>query len=244
MRLNCDLGEGFGQWQSATDELAMPHIDMANIACGFHASDPLTMSRTVALAVEHNVAIGAHPGYPDLVGFGRRSMAMDKDELVNCIIYQVGALNAIAKTHGTRVTYVKPHGAMYNDMMSQSAVFHAVIEACSSLELPLMLLAGKACEDYNPIIESANVEVIREGFCDRRYTVTGELVARTKSHGVITLGSEIIEQAAQLAQGYVITEAGTRMELKVDTLCVHGDNPSAVEQIKAIRQVLLEGVQS
>ncbi|WP_236009293.1 5-oxoprolinase subunit PxpA [Vibrio ulleungensis] len=235
MRLNCDLGEGFGQWQTQTDALAMPHIDMANIACGFHASDPLTMSQTVQLAKTHSVSIGAHPGYPDLVGFGRRSMAMKHDELVSTVVYQVGALQAIAQIHGVSVDYIKPHGAMYNDMMANSEVFNAAIQACELLSLPLMVLAGQACERYINTGANQSVSLLKEGFCDRRYSNSGALVPRSHSQGVLTDSSDILQQAIEMSKGYVTTVEGDRLALSIDSLCVHGDNSTSVALIAEIR---------
>ena len=140
MKLNCDMGEAFGAWPMGLDEQIMPYVDQANIACGFHASDPLTMSKTVALAKQHGVTIGAHPGYPDLVGFGRRNMDIAPAELKALIQYQVGALQGICRAQGVEVAYVKPHGALYNTMMKDFSVLETVMQAVSELDSSLILM--------------------------------------------------------------------------------------------------------
>ena len=154
MLLNCDLGESYGPWKMGMDEVVMPHLHLANIACGFHASDPLTMDRTVALAVAHGVTIGAHPGYPDLVGFGRRSMACSRDEVIALVTYQVGALAGICQRHGAALSYVKPHGALYNDMMKDEQLCDAIMAAVAGFDasLSLMLMATADNDRYQQMV--------------------------------------------------------------------------------------------
>ena len=144
IKLNCDMGESFGIWKMGLDEEIMPYVDMANLACGFHASDPLTMTKAVILAMKHQVEIGAHPGYQDLVGFGRRSMLCSLEEIKAIVIYQIGALAGICKSHNTHISYVKPHGALYNDMMKDENIFKAILSGISSYnkELKLMILSN------------------------------------------------------------------------------------------------------
>ncbi len=240
MRLNCDLGEGFGQWKNNADQLAMPHIDMANIACGFHASDPSIMANTIRLAKQHKVQVGAHPGYPDLQGFGRRSLKMNRDDLINCIVYQVGALSALAKAQGVEVEYVKPHGALYNDMMADNDILESVLIACRSVSLPLMLLAQADNLAQQQLAKQFDVPLIFEGFCDRRYNAAGQLCARSEPGSVLTSESEILEQVKQFKLRALVTDSGDVISVEVDTLCVHGDNPQAVALIQQIRAVINE----
>ena len=175
MKLNCDMGEAFGAWTMGLDEDIMPFVDQANIACGFHASDPLTMSKTVALAKQHNVTIGAHPAYPDLVGFGRRNMDIAADELKAIIQYQIGALQGICQAHGTKVTYVKPHGALYNTMMANFSVLESVMQAISELDnsLILMVMAIPEADQVKALAKQYNLSLWFEAFSDRLYTDEG-----------------------------------------------------------------------
>lgn len=241
IKLNCDLGEGFGPWTMGEDAAVMPLIDQANIACGFHASDPLTMRRTVRLALERGVSIGAHPGYPDLLGFGRRSMPVDHDELVALLRYQVGALAAIAQAEGGRVDYVKPHGALYNDMMRAPDILRAVLEAVAGLGggLALMLLCRA---DNAPALELAReygVPLLLEAFADRAYQADGTLRPRNQA-GAVHEGIEtIVDQAMRLARGEPMPlEDGASLVLQADSLCVHGDTPQALAALRAIREAL------
>ncbi|MEW6729502.1 MAG: 5-oxoprolinase subunit PxpA [Pseudomonadota bacterium] len=241
IKLNCDLGEGFGPWRMGEDAAVMPLIDQANIACGFHAGDPLTMRRTVRLALEHGVAIGAHPGYPDLVGFGRRSMPIEHDELVALLRYQVGALEAIARAEGGRVEYVKPHGALYNDMMRDPSLLRAVLEAVAGLEggLALMLLCRADNAHALALGAEYGVPLLFEAFADRAYAPDGRLRPRNQAGAVHTEVALIVEQARRLAHGEPIPlEDGTSLVLRPDSLCVHGDTPQALAALRAIREAL------
>lgn len=240
MKLNCDLGESFGNWQMGLDVDVMPHIDMANIACGFHAGDADVMARTLALAKQHGVAIGAHPSYPDLQGFGRRSMALSHGEIVNCMRYQIAALDGMAQSAGLTLSYVKPHGALYNDMMSKPAVFDAVLDAVAGFYKPLklMILATASQPDFAALAKAQGVELIFEAFADRRYTDEGTLTPRSQS-GAVLHGAKMLTQVAQLVkQGSVTTASGQQLALRADTLCVHGDNKAAISQIQQIRALL------
>ncbi|WP_305856586.1 5-oxoprolinase subunit PxpA [Balneatrix alpica] len=243
MWLNCDLGESFGNWQMGCDAEVMPFIDQANIACGFHASDPLTMQQTVRLALQHGVMLGAHPGYPDLVGFGRRSLACSHAELVALIRYQVGALQAIAAAEGGQVRYVKPHGALYNDMMAKPEVFRAVLEAVAGLpgELHLLAMAVPDHARFQQLADELGVPLWWEAFADRAYTPEGRLQPRNQAGAVYHDSSRILQQALDFASGQVKTTAGTWLSLPVQSLCVHGDNPESVAVVRGIRQVLKQG---
>lgn len=240
MKLNCDLGESFGSWQMGLDSEVMPHIDMANIACGFHAGDADVMARTLALARQHGVSVGAHPSYPDLQGFGRRSMALSSDEIIHCVRYQIAALDGMARSMGVSISYVKPHGALYNDMMAKPEVFAAVLQAVAGYYRPLqlMLLASKDQQSYQDMANAAKVHLLFEAFADRRYTDEGKLLARSQT-GAVLLENEMLAQVTQLIQhGSVTTASGKALSLRADTLCVHGDNPAAIAQIEKIKALL------
>ncbi|ANU38522.1 5-oxoprolinase subunit PxpA [Vibrio scophthalmi] len=227
--LNCDMGESYGQWTMGNDEQIMPLIDMANIACGFHASDPKTMAQTVQLAVQHNVKIGAHPSYPDIVGFGRRSLAMQADELTYSIIYQVGALKAMCESFNTEVRYIKPHGALYNDMLKDYEIFEAVIDAVACFNVPLMMLAVPNSQPFFDIADRYEVPLLFEAFADRAYLSDGSLAPRHQQGAVLHDCQAVIDQVTQLTEfGKIRTLDGEMLIIEADTLCVHGDNPNAV----------------
>ena len=241
MKLNCDMGEAFGAWKMGMDEQIMPYVDQANIACGFHASDPLTMAKTVALAKQHNVTIGAHPAYPDLVGFGRRNMDIAPTELKALIQYQVGALQGICKAHGTQVTYVKPHGALYNTMMADFSVLETVMQAVSELDpaLVLMVMAIPESDLVRALAEKYQLTLWFEAFSDRLYTDEGRLTPRKQSGAVHQTFDLIEQQVLQLSeQGALTTESGQLLAIQADTICVHGDGAHAVEAVQRIRQVV------
>lgn len=244
--LNADIGESFGAWKMGDDQLIMPHIDWANVACGFHASDPLTMLETVKLAKEHQVSIGAHPSYPDLVGFGRRHMACKPDEITAMVQYQVGALKAIANGQHMHVSYVKPHGALYNDMLSDGNIFDAVCDAISALKqkseepLPLMIMATPENHAWLTRAEEHGVELIFEGFADRAYDDNGRLRSRQYSDAVYDDDEQIIEQGRRFNAGEpIISVNGKPLAIKIDSLCVHGDNPKAISTIEKLRSLLV-----
>ncbi|MFJ5296762.1 5-oxoprolinase subunit PxpA [Pseudomonas sp. NPDC088368] len=239
--LNCDIGESYGAWTMGLDAEVMPYIDCANIACGFHAGDPSVMRKTVALALTHNVTIGAHPAYPDLVGFGRRSMACSSQEIQDLLHYQIGALDGVSRAQGGRVSYVKPHGAMYNDMMANPAQLRAVIEGIAryNAELPLMLLSMRDNSGAQAIADEFGVSLWFEAFADRAYDSAGRLVSRNLPGAVHHDPEHIIGQAMTLSRGEaLIASDGSELLLKVDTLCVHGDNASSIAAVQRIREAL------
>lgn len=239
--LNCDLGESFGPWQMGNDEAVIPLIDCANVACGFHASDPLTMDKTVGMLVREGVNIGAHPAYPDLVGFGRRSMAVSAEEITALVLYQVGALEAIAKVHGSQVSYVKPHGALYHDMMHSDEIFKAVLKAIVDYnpELPLVMMATADTSRWQALAEQAGVTLWFEAFADRAYDDEGKLLPRSKAGAVLQDIDSIMQQAQQIIEHEsVVSVNGNQIPLKAQTLCVHGDNPQALETAKRIRSLI------
>ncbi|NVD07938.1 5-oxoprolinase subunit PxpA [Vibrio sp. JPW-9-11-11] len=237
--LNCDMGESFGAWTMGNDASVMPYIDMANVACGFHASDPQVMSQTIQLAVSHDVQIGAHPSYPDLQGFGRRSITMAQDEISNMLIYQIGALKGLCESHNTDVNYVKPHGALYNDMQKDPVIFEAVLDAVSSFGLPLMTLAITDNQTLLDLADRYDVPLLFEAFADRRYQANGQLAPRTHPNAVLHTTSDILSQVQQIAKyRKVRTIDGFSIDIEADTLCVHGDNPQGIAVIAQIRELL------
>ncbi|MGO3408952.1 5-oxoprolinase subunit PxpA [Marinomonas sp.] len=246
MKLNCDMGEAFGAWKMGLDDQIMPYVDQANIACGFHASDPLTMAKTVALAKQYNVSIGAHPGYPDLVGFGRRNMDIAPAELKAIIQYQVGALKGICESQNTRIDYVKPHGAMYNQMMSDFTKLETVMQAVSEMDpsLALMVMAIPEVEQVKALAEKYQLTLYFEAFSDRLYSDEGRLTPRKQANAVHQSFELIEEQVLQLSQqGTLTTESGQSLTVHANTICVHGDGSHAVEAVKRIRSVV-DGVPS
>ena len=245
--LNCDIGESFGAWKMGQDEDVMPYIDCANIACGFHASDPRTMRRTVALALAHDVCVGAHPAYPDLVGFGRRSMACPPEEVVDMLLYQIGALDGICRAQGGAVKYVKPHGALYNDMMREPKLLRAVFKAVASYGSGLHLMLMSRSDNAPALALGAEYEVPLwfEAFTDRAYDRSGNLLPRTRLGAVHTEADVIVRQAMTLAREEgLATFDGSYLRLQVDTLCVHGDNDGSIAAVRSIRQALDEAFPS
>jgi UPF0271 protein len=238
--LNCDLGESYGSWTIGRDADVMPHIDQANIACGFHAGDPLVMKKTLALAKKHNVMVGAHPAYPDLVGFGRRSMNCSHDEIVAMVSYQLSAIDGMAKSQGVDLAYVKPHGALYNDMMSKDSVRLAVMEAIAGYHRPvkLTLLATNEANSYRTEAKQLGIELLFEAFADRCYDDDGKLLARSQPDAVHNR-EEMLAQVAQICKhGTVTSVSGKTLDLSPDTLCVHGDNDAGISAIIDIRALI------
>tara|TARA_R110000751_G_scaffold46563_1_gene104658 strand:- start:554 stop:1297 length:744 start_codon:yes stop_codon:yes gene_type:complete len=239
--LNCDMGESFGAWTMGMDQAVMPHVDCANIACGFHASDPGIMRRTVALAVAHDVRIGAHPSYPDLVGFGRRSMNCAAQEVEDMLLYQLGALQAMCRAEDTALSYVKPHGALYNDMMRQPELLHAVMRAVAAFDasLPLMLLARRDNHEAAALAAEQGISLWFEAFADRGYDAEGYLLPRSQPGAVHHAPDRILQQALTLARGEPLTASdGSALQLQADSLCVHGDNAESVAVVARIRAAL------
>ncbi|WP_298717193.1 5-oxoprolinase subunit PxpA [uncultured Oceanisphaera sp.] len=239
--LNADMGESFGSWTMGQDDAVMPFVDLANVACGFHAADPDTMRRTVQLAQRHGVNIGAHPAYPDLVGFGRRTLACTPAEIENMVLYQLGALDALCRAEGTRVSYIKPHGALYNDMMRDEHKLAAVMKAVAAFDarLPLMLMATANPAPARALATRHGIVLWFEAFADRAYDAAGFLVSRTLPGAVHQDPAIIVEQARRIATGEpLVANDGSELRLQADTLCVHGDNPESIAAVKAIRQML------
>lgn len=239
--LNCDMGESFGAWKMGDDALAMPLVDQANLACGYHAGDPLTMQRSVALALRHGVSIGAHPAYPDLQGFGRRHISCSPDEVTALVLYQLGALDAFCRAAGTQVAYVKPHGALYNDLVRDDALFNAVLAACAAFRkgMPLMVLALADNQREQRLAEAAGVPLLFEAFADRAYLADGQLAPRRLEGAVHKDPQRILEQALAIAQGQAFSDIdGKPLRLQADSLCVHGDNAESLAVLRRLRASL------
>ena len=232
--LNCDLGESFGRYALGDEASIMPLITSANIACGFHAGDASVMQATVRLAKKHGVTIGAHPGWPDLQGFGRREMALSPDETEALVLYQIGALAAFAKAERMELRHVKPHGALYNQSARDAGLAEAVARAAKrfSVEIALVGLAGSRS------IEAARglgIRVLEEGFPDRGYTSEGQLMPRSQAGAVLSSVEEVAAHAASLALNGI--KFGEK-QIRVDTLCLHGDNVHAAENARKVRDAL------
>ncbi len=240
LKLNCDLGESFGSWKMGLDDDVMPYLDQANIACGFHAGDAMVMKKTLLLAKQHNVTVGAHPSYPDLNGFGRHSMNIPAADLIALMQYQIAALTGMAANLGVKVTYVKPHGALYNDMMANGHIRSAVMQAIAECHQPLafMLQATAQADTHRVEAEAFGLELIFEAFADRCYDDNGALLARSKE-GAVHSREKMLAQVTQLKNdGSVTTVSGKRLPLHAESLCVHGDNIEGVRAIQAIRALV------
>ncbi len=240
MLLNCDLGEWSGADADNPDRALMPHIDLANIACGLHAGGPHTMRRTLLLAREHGVAVGAHPGYADPANFGRVSIPHGEDELIALIHYQVSALAGMAASLGIQVGHVKPHGALYNDMMANPDILATVMRAIAELPVThtLMLLATGDADRHRDMAAHHGIGLIFETFADRCYGDDGRLLPRT-APGAVHDPSRTLAQVRQLCEeGRVTTAGGKVLPIAADTLCVHGDNPQALAAVRAIRRLI------
>ncbi len=236
LRLNCDMGEGM-----AYDAQIMPLIDMANLACGAHAGSEALMHSNVLLAKQYGVQIGAHPSYPDRANFGRVSMQIGPEKLEVLIRQQIGALDAICQAHGAKLSYVKPHGALYNDMMRDKKLFKTIVQAVSSYDssLQLMILSSPQNSEHAKLAAEHGITLIYELFADRNYTEEGRLVPRGEPDAVIEDTALIVKRIKHYQQqGELLSITGTPLKLAGDSLCVHGDNASSLAVIKALRDVL------
>lgn len=242
--LNCDLGESFGRYTLGLDDEVIKYITSANIACGFHASDPCVMASTIKKVIDKGVSPGAHPGYPDLLGFGRRNMDAKPDEVHDYIIYQIGALDAFAKANGSELVHVKPHGALYNSAAKNTALAEAICHAIYEYNKDLILL----CPSGSQMAVSAKKIGIRhanEVFADRGYQDDGSLVPRNMEGAFITDEDEAVSRIIKMVKkGTVVTNSGKEIDIKADSICLHGDGAKAVEFAKKIREALLnEGIE-
>jgi UPF0271 protein len=239
--MNSDVGESFGVYKLGLDEEVIPHITSANIACGFHAGDPGVMRKTVALAKQYGVEVGAHPGFPDLLGFGRRNVDATLDEIQDYVVYQTGALQAFAQSQGLKLQHVKPHGSLYNMAVANPKIWEAIAEGVAKVDrdIILVVLASSKRESLLEIGKRHDLRIAFESFPDRAYNKDGSLVSRRENGAVIHDHEIVAKRALKMAlEGKVVAMDGTEIELKADTLCVHGDNPAAVEMVRRIRQEL------
>ena len=242
--LNGDVGESYGAYEIGHDASLIPVLTSANVACGFHAGDPGVMRATVALAREHGTAIGAHPGFPDLAGFGRREMQATAREVEDFVAYQIGALAGIAEAQGIRLTHVKPHGALYNMAARDVVLADAIARATASVDRSLMLFGLPGSQSLDAA-RRHGLRAVSEAFADRAYRGDGSLVPRSEPGAVIDDADAVVERAVSIARDRVVLAAdGTRVALDVETICVHGDTPGAAELAARIRQVLRDaGIQ-
>jgi UPF0271 protein len=237
--LNSDLGEGFGPWTLGDDDALLDLVTSANVACGFHAGDPSIMRRVCTRAAERGVAIGAQVGYRDLAGFGRRAIDIEPDDLIADVIYQIGALEGFARAAGSRVSYVKPHGALYNTVVTDVEQAAAVVAAVRLYDpgLPLLGLPGSQLLLQARV---AGLTAVEEAFADRAYTPEGHLVSRRLPGAVLHDPAEIADRSVLMAvDGFVVAEDGSRLDLTPGSLCVHGDTPDAVAIARLVRSELL-----
>ncbi|MFI7018863.1 LamB/YcsF family protein [Streptomyces sp. NPDC050164] len=236
--LNADLGEGFGRWRLTDDERLLSVVTSANVACGFHAGDAVTMRRVCELAAERGVRIGAQVSYRDLAGFGRRAMDVPPAELAAEVAYQIGALEVFARAAGARVAYMKPHGALYNRVVRDEEQAAAVVDGVllADATLPVLGLPGSRLLE---LAGKAGLPVVTEAFADRAYTDAGTLVPRTVEGAVVTDPDTVVERSLSLARsGEVVSHSGTRIEVRARSLCLHGDTPGAVELARRVRERL------
>ncbi|WBM36709.1 LamB/YcsF family protein [Alcaligenes faecalis] len=234
--LNCDMGESFGPWVMGHDEQVIPWVTSVNIACGFHAGDPGTMRQTVALALKHGVKLGAHPGLPDLAGFGRRVMAVTPEQVYDMVVVQVGALAAVARTQGVALHHVKAHGALYNMAARDAALAKAIAQAVADIDRSLILyaLAGSVQVQAG---RDAGLTVAQEVFADRSYQDDGRLTPRQQAGAMITDADQSVQQVMQMIeQGTVTSLSGKTVPLSADTLCLHGDQAGAAEFAQRLHQ--------
>ena len=237
--LNADVGEAFGAWAMGDDAGILAHVSSANVACGFHAGDPQVMDRTVALCARLGVALGAHPGYFDLRGFGRRPQALDPATVEADVLYQVGALAGFARAHGTRLVHVKPHGALYNQASTDEVLAQAVARGIARAGRELVFVGLASSEVMQRAAEAEGLRFAAEAFADRRYELDGSLQSRQVAGAVLTNSQAVAAQGVSIARdGFVIAADGARVPLRADTLCLHGDTPGAVESARVLRAAL------
>ncbi len=237
--LNADMGESFGNYILGQDGELLEYVSSANLACGFHAGDPVVMARTVKLAAAKGVSIGAHPSYPDLQGFGRRSMNMTPEEIEATILYQLGALDGFARVAGTRLNHVKAHGALYNDAVLDEKIAKAYVQAVARFNPSLWLVASASSPLVFDTARQAGLKVLREAFADRAYNADGTLVSRQIKGSMLAEPAQVAAQVVRMVKEHqVIALDGTPVALEADTICIHGDGPHALDFARAVRQAL------
>lgn len=238
--LNCDMGESFGTYQKGRDEEILDYITSANVACGFHAGDFTTMRKTVAMALEKGVGIGAHPGLPDLMGFGRRNIDISPEEAYELVIYQIGALNGFVQSEGGKMQHVKPHGALYNMAAKRQDLSEAIAEAVFKVDSELVLF-GLAGSELVKAGKKAGLRTASEVFSDRTYQEDGSLTSRKEKNALLTDYEEAVNQVIRMVkEKKVHTVQGKDIEVQADTICIHGDGENALDFAKYINQALKE----
>ncbi|TQK63716.1 UPF0271 protein [Brevibacillus sp. AG162] len=237
--LNCDLGESFGAYQLGNDQEILSYITSANVACGFHAGDPATMRKTVQMALEAGVAIGAHPGFADLVGFGRRNMEISPEEAYDLVVYQIGALQAFVHAEGGVMHHVKPHGALYNMAATRPALAESIAMAIYKVN-PELVLYGLAGSELTHAGEKIGLATAHEVFADRTYQQDGTLTPRSQPNAMITDQQQSLQQVIRMvSEGLVLTQQGVDIPIQADSICIHGDGAHALEFAQSIRTALL-----
>ncbi|MBO1580425.1 5-oxoprolinase subunit PxpA [Bacillus sp. XF8] len=236
--LNCDLGEGFGAYQIGNDDKILPFVSSVNIACGFHAGDPTVMRQTVEKALRNDVEIGAHPGFPDLIGFGRRMMRVSPEEVYDYVLYQIGALDGFIRAAGGSMHHVKPHGALYNMAAVDQEIADAIAKAIHNIN-PNLFLYGLANSRFVQAAKKYEVKLVQEAFVDRTYQPDGTLTSRTEENALIKGEEEAIKQVLQMVQeGNVQDVDGNHVSINAQTICIHGDGERAVQFAERIYRIL------
>ena len=236
MRLNSDMGEAFGIYDLGADADLMEHISLANVACGFHAGDPVVMRQTVRAAKEHGVGVGAHPSYPDLQGFGRRVMAMDRDELAATLVYQIGALKGFLDAEGMALTHIKPHGALYGAAARDGAIAEAIADAAITFGVPMMGMAGT---EHERVYTARGLEFWAEYYVDLEYDDDGSLII-TRKHIAYDPAEATARLERVVREGVAVSVSGKEIPMRADTVCVHSDTPGAAELAQAVASKLEE----
>ncbi len=234
MRVNCDIGEAYGAWRLGDDEAIMPHIALANVACGFHAGDPTVMAETVALAKRHGVAVGAHPSYPDLQGFGRRVMEVEPEELTHAVLYQVGALRGFLDAEGLALSHVKVHGALYGRAATDGAVADAVAAATAVFGVPMMGMAGT---EHERAASDRGLDFLAEYYADLEYDDDGSLII-TRKHVAYDPEQVVARVRRVVEEGVAETASGGEIPMRADCVCVHSDTPGAAQLAQAVAGAL------
>jgi UPF0271 protein len=233
--LNCDMGESYGAWTMGADAEVMPHISSANVACGFHGGDPATIRKTVRLALDNGVAVGAHPSLPDIQGFGRRAMKISPQDMYDLVVYQAGAVEGFARAAGSRLHHIKCHGALYNMAATDDALSEAMARAAR--DLGNVMIYALSNSRMIAMVKKLGIPVAGEVFADRGYSDDGTLAPRDKPGGMIEDAAKSVKQAlAMVEEGYVTSLSGKRVPVAADTMCLHGDQPGAAAFAKALRK--------
>nr|WP_269473946.1 5-oxoprolinase subunit PxpA [Athalassotoga saccharophila] len=235
MDLNCDAGEGFGIYNFGVDKALFEYVTSVNIACGFHAGDPVTIGKTVEMAIQKGLCIGAHPSFPDLMGFGRREMNLSFEEIRDYVMYQIGGLYAFAKSKKARITHVKPHGAMYNMAFKDEKIARGIAEAIYLFD-PSLVVVSLPESKLLSIASDYGLKTAREGFADRNYNDDGTLLSRKYPNAVIEDPEEIASRTLSMVDGKIRSISGMEINIKVETICIHSDSPNAVSIAKRVRE--------